>query len=110
LSSCQGEYVGCTKTAVNILANQTIIEFIQGVPIKPIILFCDNKGAVLLADNNTTSKRMKHISTCIAFLRECVQDTTIHIHFIRATGQIADIFTKALAANEFHNMRQHLIA
>ena len=110
LSSCQGEYVGCTKAAVNILTFQSIFEFIQGETIKPIILLCDNKAAVMLADNNTTSKRMKHIATCIAFLKECVQHGKIQVHHIQATGQAADIFTKALPAASFHEIRQYLIA
>ena len=61
LSSTEGEYLAATKAAVEILATQANGKFL-GVDLKPpTIMFNDNKSAVMLADSNTSSKRMKHI-------------------------------------------------
>ena len=109
LSSCEGEYLAATKAAVEILATQDNGRFL-GVDLKPpTILFNDNKAAVMLADSNTSSKRMKHMATRIAFLREQIADGTIMLYHIRTEGQLADIFTKALSPSVFHYLRSYLI-
>ena len=109
LSSTEGEYLAATKAAVEILATQANGKFL-GVDLKPpTIMFNDNKSAVMLADSNTSSKRMKHIATRIAFLREQISEGTIMLYHIRTEGQLADIFTKALSAGVFHYLRSYLI-
>ena len=109
LSSCEGEYLAATKAAVEILATQDNGRFL-GIDLKPpTIMFNDNKSAVMLADSNTSSKRMKHIATRIAFLREQIAAGTIMLYHIRTEGQLADIFTKALPPSIFHYLRSYLI-
>ena len=110
LSSCEGEYRGCTKATTLIMWFRILYKFFGESVDVPAMLFCDNKGAVMLADNDTTSKRMKHIATRIAFLREQVKAGHVQLHHIPAEGQLADIFTKPLATSLFHTMRIHLIA
>jgi len=75
----------------------------------PSIIFCDDKAAVQLSDSYTSSKRMKHIATRIAFLREAVARKEIMLYHIYGTGQLADIFTKPLGAAAFHDLRQLII-
>ena len=62
-------------------------------------------GNAYLSDNNTSSKRMQHIATQIAFLREAIQDKHVVLYHIRTSGQVADIFTKPLGAATFHTLR-----
>ena len=59
----------------------------------------------MLSDSNTSSKRMKHIATRIAFLREATKDKKIVLYHVNGTGQLADIFTKPLGAPAFHALR-----
>ena len=77
---------------------------------RPTLIMCDNMSAVQLSDSNASSNRMKHIATRIAFLREAVKAQEIMLYHIRTTGQLADIFTKPLAANVFHNFRLVMLA
>ena len=66
-------------------------------------VYCDNKSACLLSEGNTSSKRMRHVATKIAFLREQIKDDKrVHMCHIRTQGQLADIMTKPLAASVFH--------
>ena len=86
------------------------MNFIQGRELKePTILFCDNIAAVLLSENNTSSRRLKHIATRIAYLRESVKDGHLLLHHIKTNGMIADIFTKPLGAAQFHYLRRLLM-
>ena len=46
-----------------IVSVRPVMNFIQGRELKePTILFCDNIAAVLLSENNTSSRRLKHIA------------------------------------------------
>ena len=75
----------------------------------PITLLCDNLAVILVSENNTSSKRMKHIATRIAFLREQVEAKNVQLFHIGTKGQVADIFTKPLAASVFHFLRPILV-
>ena len=77
----------------------------------PMPVYCDNKAAVLLSDGNTSSKRMKHVATKIAFLREQVKEAKrVYLYHIRTQGQLADLMTKPLAASIFHPLASFMIA
>lgn len=110
LSSCEAEYVGATRAATAARVQRGIMQFMGFNDPRPTLIMCDNMSAVLLSDNNTSSKRMRHIATRIAFLREAVQSKEIMLYHIRTTGQLADIFTKPLAAATFHDFRHVLLA
>ena len=75
----------------------------------PTPVLCDNLATVLLSENNTTSKRMKHIATRIAFLRENVEARKVMLIHVSTTEQIADIFTKPLSATPFHALREMMV-
>ena len=109
LSVTQGEYMAATQATVESLSQRDIHRFIGLEQEHPTIIFCDNMSAVQLADGNSSSKRMKHISTRIAFLREQIADKAIMLYHIRTQGQLADIFTKACTANTFHSLRTLLL-
>jgi len=52
---------------------------------------------------------MKHIATRIAFLREQVEAKKVILIHVSTTEQIADIFTKPLAATPFHTLREMMV-
>jgi hypothetical protein len=106
LSSAEGEYVAATKATTHGIALRATISFMDKESKPPTVLFCDNMAAVQLSENNTSSKRLKHIATRIAYLRECVADGVIQLYHIRTTGMVADIFTKPLPAGQFHVLRR----
>jgi len=109
LSSCEDEYMNTSTATVETLSLRGEAEF-MGINVDtPTMTFCDNKSAVQLADGNSSSKRMKHIATRIAFLREQIAAKAITMLHISAAGQLADIFTKYLTANIFHAIRNYMI-
>ena len=115
LSSTQGEYDIATKAVQTGLALSDTITFaLEDLPDflakhskdelgLPMPVYCDNKSACLLSEGNTSSKRMRHVATKIAFLREQIKDDKrVHMCHIRTQGQLADIMTKPLVASVFH--------
>ena len=120
-SSAEGEYAIATKaTQAAIAISDTIKFMLEDLPDYKgsmselgctMPLFCDNKAAVLLSEGNTSSKRMRHVATQIAFLREQVKDTKrVRLIHIRTQGQVADLFTKPLTAAVFHPLRAFVVA
>jgi len=109
LSSCEGEYVAATRATTLISALRVVMEFLNAADAAPTILLCDNQAAVQLSENNTSSKRLKHIATRLAYLREAVKDKMIQLHFVKTNAQLADIFTKPLNTPQFHILRRLLM-
>ena len=63
---------------------------------KPIILYEDNKAAILFSDPPGDHRRSKHIDTKKYFLRDAVSNGEIKLEYINTTEQLADGITKAL--------------
>ena len=116
LSVCEGEYFSSTRAAIEAKAVSEAISFIIEL-IDPshldrrlaVPVFCDNRSAVMLSESATSSKRLKHVATRIAFLREMVEAGEIILIWIPSSDQLADIFTKPLAADQFHLLRTSFV-
>ena len=63
---------------------------------KPIILYEDNKAAILFSDHPGDHRQLKHIDTRKYFLRDAVINGEIKLEYINTTEQLADGLTKAL--------------
>ena len=62
----------------------------------------DNIGAILLSDNTSVSRRMKHIYVCHHFIHDYIEDRTVKIVFFGSEENLADPFTKNLINGKFH--------
>jgi len=71
-------------------------------------LYEDNKGAYELAKAPKMRPRTKHIALKYHHFRQHVTNGTIRIHSIGTKDQIADIFTKGLACDQFEFLRKQL--
>ena len=71
-------------------------------------LYEDNKGAYELAKAPKMRPRTKHIALKYHHFRQHVTNGTIRIHSIGTKDQIADIFTKGLARDQFEFLRKQL--
>ena len=109
LSSAEGEYVGATRATVVTISARRVFEFLTVPDNAPTVLLCDNTAAISLSESNPSARRLKHIHTRIAFLREAVEEKHVQLHHIRTDSMLADIFTKPLAANQFHHLRAFLV-
>ena len=76
---------------------------------KPIILYEDNKVAILFSDHPGDHRRSKHIDTRKYFLRDEVINGEIKLEYINTTEQLADELTKALTPDHhLHGLRNLL--
>ncbi|GKC46743.1 retrovirus-related pol polyprotein from transposon TNT 1-94 [Tanacetum coccineum] len=67
-----------------------------GLGFNKILMYCDNKSAIVLCCNNVQHSRSKHVDIRYHFIKEQVENEVVEIYFVRTEYQLADIFTKAL--------------
>ena len=73
---------------------------------QPITVYCDNKSAISINENQMLHSRTKHIPIKYHFLHEQVVEQNIVLEYISTKEQIADIFTKPLPRESFEHLRQ----
>ena len=69
------------------------------------LMWCDNQGAIALANNLMYHAKTKHVELDIHFVREEVSAKQLDICYIRSVDRTANIFTKALPYSHFHYLR-----
>lgn len=67
----------------------------------PSQLNCDNQGALALAKNPLYQSRSKHFDIIYHWIREKVNDATIHPVYVETSKMYADFLTKAVPAPKF---------
>mmetsp|Transcript_24338 Transcript_24338/g.60344 ORF Transcript_24338/g.60344 Transcript_24338/m.60344 type:complete len:221 (+) Transcript_24338:786-1448(+) len=87
LSSMESEYFAQTAAVTTLQAHEPLYKFLGFTVTFPIISFCDNETAVRVADDDYSTKRLKHAfatSRCLLFtfcdvmmLQEICQDDRI---------------------------------
>ena len=60
------------------------------------VIYCDNQGAIALANNPEHHARTKHIDIQYHFVRNCVEDGRTRLEYCPTEDMVADGFTKSL--------------
>ena len=94
LSSTEAEYIVVSEVLCEILFIRQVLEF-MGINVKyPIIIKCDNVGAIFLANNAKVSSRSKHIHLKTHVIREYVDKNVVKVVFMRSLENNSDVLIK----------------
>jgi len=96
LSTTEAELIALAMVVQEMLYVMRILESMHLKVQKPMIVECDNKGAVDLCNSWTVGGRTKHIDTRYYFLRELKEEGVIAFRWISGKINSADLFTKNL--------------
>jgi hypothetical protein len=109
LSTCEAEFMASCEAAKNLL---WLKQFFKDIEIEQncTTLCMDNQSAIKLINNPVFHKKSKHIDVKFNFIREKVQQKLIVIKYVPSSEQLADIFTKALPAVQFANLRDQILS
>jgi hypothetical protein len=89
----EAEYYGMSEAAKDVKFEVMILEAI-GIEIElPIIMYCDNIGAIFMAKNATVTARTKHVDARYHFVREYVESGFLKLIFGTSIDNKADMFT-----------------
>lgn len=108
LSICEAElYAACSASQEAVWLAELLTTMGHG-PTSPPMLWCDNESTVALTKDAIFSGRSKHIEARYYFIRELVQAKRIQTAHIPGVDNPADIFTKALSAEDHSRLRDML--
>ena len=108
LSSTEAEYIVQTHAAKEVLWLHSFLWELRSAPDDPLILNCDNQGAIALAKDNKFHVRTKHIDVRYHFIYEAVEDRKVAVQYIPTGDNVSDIFTKPLAKAKFRELTELL--
>lgn len=107
LSTAEAEYIALTHGTKEALWLRQMLKDLE-YPCESIPIYVDNQSAIKQAKNTEFHKRSKHIDVRYHFVREVVNQKEIEIAYVESKEQLADIFTKPLAKQQFCYLREQL--
>ncbi|KAK2385434.1 putative mitochondrial protein [Trifolium repens] len=107
LSTAEAEYVAAGSSCTQLVwMKQMLKEY--DVEQDVITLYCDNLSAINISKNPVQHSKTKHIDIRHHFIRDLVENKVVTLEHVGTKDQVADIFTKALDAVQFENLRGKL--
>lgn len=101
LSTTEAEYMAMSAAAQEAA---WLSEFMgQFAKIDGVKLFCDNQGALEIAETEAFRKNTKHISIRYHFIREKVVEGLITLQYVPTEKNVADCLTKCVGTNVLKN-------
>ena len=80
-----------------------MILWFLGIKIElPLVVHCDNIGAIFLSYNAKISQRTEHIDTKYRYVGEWVADGIVKMLFVKSENNISDILTKNTSQETFN--------
>ncbi|GJT62485.1 hypothetical protein Tco_1006018 [Tanacetum coccineum] len=98
MSSMEAEYIAGAEAAMEAI---WIRKFIYGLGVipsidRPMDMYCDNTGAITIADEPGVQRGAKHFQQKYYFIREAIQKGDIRILKVHTDDNLADPFTKPM--------------
>ncbi|XP_019171451.1 PREDICTED: uncharacterized protein LOC109167009 [Ipomoea nil] len=100
-SSSEAEYLSLAATAYELQWINSLVQDLHVNLTNPALVFCDNKSAIAISENCVFHERTKNIDINYHLVRERVAQGLIKLMSVSSLHQIADGFTKPLAASLF---------
>ncbi|CAI0429581.1 unnamed protein product, partial [Linum tenue] len=109
-SSTECEYRALATVASEVVWLQALLSELGQSTSAPV-LWCDNLGATYLAHNPVFHSRSKHLEIEFHFVRDRVNKQQLHVRYLPATDQLADVLTKPLSRLPFRTFcsKFHLV-
>ena len=97
------EYIAASDAAKEVVWLQKFIGELGVAPSidGPILLYCNNTGAIAQAKEPRSHQRTKHILHCYHLIQEIVDRGDVGLQKIDERENLVDLFTKALEINKF---------
>jgi len=109
LSSCEAEIMAASEASKEAVYLRRFASELGIEEDRPPTLALDNQAARDLAFNPEHHERTKHIDRRHFYIRELVENGVITVPFVRTADNLADIFTKPLAAPAFEALRDTIM-
>ncbi|GKD46942.1 hypothetical protein Tco_1271587 [Tanacetum coccineum] len=98
-SSVEAEYIAASDASKEAVWVRKFIAGLGVVPTieEPIKMYCDNTGAITIANESGITKGARHYRAKVYYLREVIEYGDVKLEKVHTYDNLADPFTKALA-------------
>nr|GEV16093.1 zinc finger, CCHC-type [Tanacetum cinerariifolium] len=98
-SSAEAEYIAAFDASKEAVWVRKFISGLGVVPTieEPISMYCDNTGAIAIANESGITKGSRHFRAKVHYLREVIEYGDIKLEKVHTDDNLADPFTKGLA-------------
>ena len=117
LSTTEAEYIALSSSLREVIALMNLMNELTSrgfllnktTPKVHCTVFEDNQSCIEVATNHRTRPRTKHLSVRLHHFHSHILAKTITIQHISTKDQIADLFTKPLARDQFARLRDQFM-
>ncbi|CAI7907239.1 unnamed protein product [Closterium sp. NIES-53] len=103
LSSVESEYMALFRAVREIVWQRCLLAELGEEQQGPTPLYCDSQGAIALAKNPVLHGLTKHMRVKWHWTRSMVAAGEVELHYVKTTGQPADMMTKRLVEQQHWN-------
>ncbi|GJT79228.1 retrotransposon protein, putative, ty1-copia subclass [Tanacetum coccineum] len=98
-SSAEAEYIAAFDASKEAVWVRKFISRLGVVPTieRPINMYCDNTGAIAIANKSGITKGARHFRAKVHYLHEVIEFGDIKLEKVHTDDNLADPFTKAMA-------------
>lgn len=108
LSSTEAEYYALTEANKDAIWIRSFILELNSELYQPILINCDNKGAIDLSKNSNFGARTKHITLRHSFLKDTIDNGIVQIDFVPTQNMLADPLTKAVPKKAIEDFTKYI--
>ncbi|KAL0401967.1 UNVERIFIED_CONTAM: Retrovirus-related Pol polyprotein from transposon TNT 1-94 [Sesamum latifolium] len=97
-STTEAEYIAASEAPKEVVWMKNYIQELGMVPsiVEPVVIFCNNNGAIAQAKESRSHHRFKHILRCYQILREMVSRGDVRMDRVSSAENTTDPFTKPM--------------
>lgn len=100
-SVTEAEFIELAETVQDMLHAMHILEQLGLKVQKPMKVWCDNQGAVDLANNWSATGRTRHMDVRYKFILELKEDGVVHVGWFSGDENDVDFYTKNVGRTDF---------
>ena len=102
MSSTEAEYIAASEATMEAVWIRKFISGLGVVPSneRPINMYCDNSGAIIIANEPGVHKGAKHYLRKVHYIREIIERGEINLLKVHTDDNLADPFTKPMSCTK----------
>ena len=104
-STTEAEYLALSAAIKTVLCLKDVCQDLMFGESGAVPINSDNRGAVLIAKDDASTQRTRHLGAQLNFARECHRTGKVEVRYVPASLQRADMLTKPLTPEKFRANR-----
>lgn len=109
LSSAEAEFYALSEAVAEVVHFRNLLEDVGVILQSPTVVFCDSRGARLLAVDVASSRRTRHIHRRWFFVQFCIDEHQVVIRELSGKDNFANCLSKCTGGKSFAAERRYLL-